>query len=896
MRKWFPFLLALGCGVAVRGGLAPPHVLVVVNDGDPDSVEIGRYYAETRGIPEANLVHVTLPAGVAILKSAFTNQLWNPVTQYLADSGLEPQIRQVVFAWGEPFQIASFGQERNSLTSHMFYGYKEAPAPPPCELNPAGQNPLFGSGRRFRPEEHAQRVYPSFLLTAGTLAQTRAMIDRAAQADFSHPSGTLHLLRTYDTARNVQWPQFERADFLGRFTGSATTWRLADAVDLSNQSGVAGCMAGLQSHLPQLFTNTFLPGALGDHLTSYGGYLPGASPQMSILDWLRAGCAASYGTVTEPCNYTNKFPTAELHFWYQRGFPAGEAYAMAVSHPYQGTTAGDPLCAPYATPPVVTLTGLPVSPLTGTLSFSAQATSPVAGRRVDRLELYLDGRLHSVLADHSPEPGNEITATLGGTNFTYTVLAGEDLPSVSAGLAAVLDTHPELVAEAGPDHVLVRLAHPGTPVAGLACAVGVTQGAGSLLGLSAHAPSPAFLSPRYRARRMVWVEGTAVAGSSTLAAEVTRLDGVTVSTSVTATAGEGRAALMQRLFNAINADPAFNQTNGVQGVYLVDYPTVSATVGHLVSVDQTHRAPLIAFAWTASGGGLTNAVTQGFLDENADVTTGRAMLFLSAGRTNATASVEIDTTLLPDGPHTARVMAYEGTAVATPGSTSVAFTVNNHDLGSALTWPRPEAWVLQGSMVTAQVAVAGNQPITQTSLWVEGKPHPSGFVWNSSTFGPGRVSIQARVRDAIDREAWSEVVWVRVLADDDRDGMGDEWELARFGNLTAAAGDDPDLDGRTNREEFIADTNPSSSASLFQLTIERPAPPAHARLLFPASLDRRYQIETLDALPWSPLSSWLPVFPEDFPGPGGLFEWTDDGTQVPGDPATRLYRARARLP
>lgn len=29
---------------------------------------------------------------------------------------------------------------------------------------------------------------------------------------------------------------------------------------------------------------------------------------MSILQWTQAGATASYGTMAEPCNYTQKFP------------------------------------------------------------------------------------------------------------------------------------------------------------------------------------------------------------------------------------------------------------------------------------------------------------------------------------------------------------------------------------------------------------------------------------------------------------------------------------------------------------------------------------------------------------------------------------------------------------
>ena len=59
--------------------------------------------------------------------------------------------------------------------------------------------------------------------------------------------------------------------------------------------------------VPALASNTFLPGAVADHLTSSGGHLTD-SRQMSALRWLEAGATGSYGTVVEPCAIPQKFP------------------------------------------------------------------------------------------------------------------------------------------------------------------------------------------------------------------------------------------------------------------------------------------------------------------------------------------------------------------------------------------------------------------------------------------------------------------------------------------------------------------------------------------------------------------------------------------------------------
>jgi uncharacterized protein (TIGR03790 family) len=70
---------------------------------------------------------------------------------------------------------------------------------------------------------------------------------------------------------------------------------------------------------------------------------------MSALRWLDAGATASYGTVSEPCNYWQKFPNpAVLLKWYVSGSTAVEAYWKSVAWPSQGLFVGEPLAAPYA--------------------------------------------------------------------------------------------------------------------------------------------------------------------------------------------------------------------------------------------------------------------------------------------------------------------------------------------------------------------------------------------------------------------------------------------------------------------------------------------------------------------------------------------------------------------
>jgi hypothetical protein len=192
----------------------------------------------------------------------------------------------------------------------------------------------------------------------------------------------VYLVRTSDTARSVHYPDF---------VSTATTWadaglrvtywdNLADggAQTVTDAGSVFGYLTGFAS-VPGINSNTYLPGAVADHLTSYGGQVP-VSGQMSAVNWLAAGATASFGTVVEPCNFTAKFPAASV-LWsrYYRGEPIIEAYWKSVQMPGEGNFIGEPLARPFgaqvtswdATTQTLSLTTTELKPNTAYLIDSA---------------------------------------------------------------------------------------------------------------------------------------------------------------------------------------------------------------------------------------------------------------------------------------------------------------------------------------------------------------------------------------------------------------------------------------------------------------------------------------------------------------------------------------------
>ena len=310
--------------------LGPEHVALVINDADANSVQIGEYYRLARNIPAKNIVHVNIPKAKAKLSlSEFTRLKWE------IDSQLHNEEQVILLAWTAPYAV-----ECNSITSALTFGYDAEQCKNTCA--PGKANPYFNSSAKRPYAELGMR--PVMLLPTDSIARAKAVIDRGVQSDAGVFRATAYYLTTSEQARNSRAMYFPPTGLNIPRSGLAVmniqSDKLVGASDIMIYQTGAAWVEGLE-------TLNFLPGALADHLTSVGGDLQGKG-QMSILRWLDAGATASYGTVSEPCNYWQKFPNpAVMLKWYVHGASAIEAYWKSVVWPAQGLFIGEPLAAPF---------------------------------------------------------------------------------------------------------------------------------------------------------------------------------------------------------------------------------------------------------------------------------------------------------------------------------------------------------------------------------------------------------------------------------------------------------------------------------------------------------------------------------------------------------------------
>lgn len=331
-------------------GLTADQLGIIVNDDDPDSAAIAAYYRDKRGIPAANLIHVRFKPGRSTLsREEFIN------LKRRVDRITPKNIQAYALTWAQPYRVDCM-----SITSAFAFGFDPAYCASSCK--PTQPSPYFNSGVA-RPHA-AYKIRPTMSLAAASVAEAKQLIDRGVASDGSNPAGTAYLVSTSDRARNVRAAGY---DTLRTRMQRIIPTEIVEANTLENKADVMFYFTGL-THVPSLDSNTFLPGAIGDHLTSAGGELFGGS-QMSSLAWLQAGATGSYGAVVEPCNYPAKFPVPGIVMaHYLQGETLIEAYWKSVQMPGQGLFIGEPLARPFA--------GITHHPHDGGVALSARLLAP----------------------------------------------------------------------------------------------------------------------------------------------------------------------------------------------------------------------------------------------------------------------------------------------------------------------------------------------------------------------------------------------------------------------------------------------------------------------------------------------------------------------------------------
>jgi uncharacterized protein (TIGR03790 family) len=307
----------------------PTTIAVIVNAADPLSLSVGEYYARRRHIPASNVIRVSFATGAAEMS---VQEFLRVKTQI--DAAIPRNVQAYALTWTAPYRVGCM-----SITSAFAFGFDRSYCADSC--TPTRFSPYFDSPSLAPAFDLHMR--PAMMLAGRGLPEIKALIDRGIASDGASPRGTAYLLLTTDKARATRVLMYPAAESSG---DSPIHIEILKQDVLEHRSDVMFYFTGLAS-VAGLDTLRFLPGAVADHLTSFGGMLTD-SRQMSALKWLEAGATGSYGTVVEPCNFPQKFSDpAVVIAHYLRGETLIEAYWKSVAWPGQGVFVGEPLAAPF---------------------------------------------------------------------------------------------------------------------------------------------------------------------------------------------------------------------------------------------------------------------------------------------------------------------------------------------------------------------------------------------------------------------------------------------------------------------------------------------------------------------------------------------------------------------
>ena len=680
----------------VWAGGSALNVVIVVNQNSTNSIQLGNYYRELRQIPSQNVLRVNWGgSALSWTLSDFTTYLYTPLMAMLAQRQLTNQIDYVVLSMDIPYQVYASGTPTyDSATSTLFYGFKPDPNPP-CSMAAGSTNLYAGSEGIFRSTPPISASSNSFLvtmLTSSSLALAQQLVNSGVGSDFTFPTQTVYLAKSTDLARNVRYLSFDDAIFNTRLRGNYSMLRTN-----ADSTGVFGNSLGLQSGVvnSSVAPTTFVPGALADNLTSNGGLIFENSGQLNMLLFLAAGAAGTYGTVTEPCNYLEKFPSPQNYFYQARGFSLAECYYMSVTNPYEGLILGEPLAAPFAQPASGSWQNLPANALlSGATNLSVQFTARDANHPVQQVDLFLDGVWRCTLTNIPPAQDNRLYVTINGFTTNYTVPPGATILSVASNLTARLNDAAYASwtkVAAFPHGDRIELQDMDVSEAGWQIPISVSSGAGTAAGLTAgiSASGGHFLDTVscgihtfdvYHAPNV----------DSYLELDIKKTNGVVVTVAITnTTSGTLLSAFAQGFANLINSNPALQGSDGVvvENLICADNNNPSAAEFDLRARSAGWSAGQIQATFSGSAPFRAVPIGAQTLESNVTDLRPRTHLYVTAGVTNLALTFTFDTTGYPNGFHELTAVGYEGSHVRTQKRLVQTVVIQNGPLSADFTTP-----------------------------------------------------------------------------------------------------------------------------------------------------------------------------------------------------------------
>ena len=847
--------LVLFCALTdkIWAGGSGLNVVVVVNTNSVNSLQLANYYCEKRQVPPQNVLKVGWSgSSLTWAQSDFDTVILNPLLAMLASRQLTNQIDYVLLSMDIPYQLTD-SSGLDSTTAALFYGFKpDLPAspmynPPGCNLPAGSSNSYAGSEGIFRSTPPVNASSNSFLVsmvTSSNLALAKMIVDQGAASDGTFPTQTVYLAKSTDVDRNIRYQSFDHAIFDTRLRGNYSMQRI-NTYTLSDLGNILGGQTGSYNY--GVSGVWFVPGGLADNLTSYGGFiLADNSGQLSILSLLAAGASGSYGTVTEPCAYLEKFPSPQNYFYQARGFSLAEGYYQSVTNPYQGLLIGEPLAAPFAQPASGSWSNLPpYSLLSGTTNLTVGFAASDSSHPVQQIDLFLDGTWLQTLTNLPPTRSNLLSVTINGTSVTNLVPLNATIKSVTSNLTSVLNgtsNTTKVFAYAHGDRIELRSVDITKMGSQVSVSVSNSIGTGTAFTTRIRASRTNFLDTIASGIRNFTITGNP-AINNYIQVIVTKTNGAQVSIGVTNNPATTLTLMAQALIDRINTNASLQGADGLTGGDLITDaagPSPPQQVEFNLSANSAGwNAAQIQADLNGSATFTLSPSAAVKLDQNLPDLEPRNHLYIIAGLTNLPLTFAFNTATQANGFHTLTAVAYEGSHVRTQARAEQTVQIQNGALSATFT-------TLVGGTNTAleatlQFAVVVNTNTTKIELYSTGGLIATISGVSNATFsvagtnlGLGLHPFYAIVTASNGKQYRTDTKWIRLVANDGPFGISITVPPPRL-SWPATAGRSYDIlsaTNLTNSFQVRASVTPSNNAA--QWTETNPA----------SAIQRFYRVRT----------------------------------------------------
>ncbi|MEA3558307.1 MAG: TIGR03790 family protein, partial [Candidatus Thermoplasmatota archaeon] len=271
----------------VKGGLYDglityEDVALIVNDNSEMSREIGTYFAQRRGLPQINIINISVPEKEIITFSEY-DELARQVKENLSKRGLTNKIEYMVTTKGVPLKVTSGQYNMN------YYAYYES-ASVDSELmlldsNLEGEvhrrwwadNPYAGSGEPFSRETYKVRLVTR--LTGYTKEEAMSLVDRAEGSLGSRGNAFLDLDPTKNGSGGYRQGNIWMVDAHNWLKGENYPSKLEDTRDFQTD----------KQDLMAYYSWGSNDGDWSEGQMSNGGFEAGTGPQASSWTYEVAG-------------------------------------------------------------------------------------------------------------------------------------------------------------------------------------------------------------------------------------------------------------------------------------------------------------------------------------------------------------------------------------------------------------------------------------------------------------------------------------------------------------------------------------------------------------------------------------------------------------------------------